>query len=213
MPSHYLYDAVHLLIRSLDQLQGVIRLSEGTNRSHSTLYDLREALSATETLLHRYAEQLLLKMSMQDRPTMPTIPSASHQTLSSLVDLLRCFGEGESNSRITQTDTIHQSASTSADRDRPRTYYPKRSATDSLLFRLIVALQLCLVRIDDARLAINGGSTRSTKQTITTPGTKIGSTVASQLPTLVALTAGILALQPSIRKMSWLDRMGGVELA
>ena len=35
-------------------------------------------------------------------------------------------------------------------------YYPRRSATDSLLFRLNVALQLCLVRIDDARLVICG---------------------------------------------------------
>jgi hypothetical protein len=35
-------------------------------------------------------------------------------------------------------------------------YYPSRSATDTLLFRLIVLLQLCLVRIDDARFVITG---------------------------------------------------------
>jgi hypothetical protein len=34
--------------------------------------------------------------------------------------------------------------------------YTTRSATDSLLFRLIVALQLCLLRIDDAHSVITG---------------------------------------------------------
>lgn len=37
-----------------------------------------------------------------------------------------------------------------------RTFDQSRSATDSLLFRLIVALQLCLVRVDDARFVITG---------------------------------------------------------
>ena len=36
------------------------------------------------------------------------------------------------------------------------TFDQSRSATDTLLFRLIVALQLCLVRIDDARFVITG---------------------------------------------------------
>lgn len=36
------------------------------------------------------------------------------------------------------------------------TFDQTRSATDSLLFRLIVALQLCLLRIDDARFVITG---------------------------------------------------------
>jgi hypothetical protein len=36
------------------------------------------------------------------------------------------------------------------------TFDQSRSATDSLLFRLIVALQLCLVRVDDARFVITG---------------------------------------------------------
>jgi hypothetical protein len=36
------------------------------------------------------------------------------------------------------------------------TFDQSRSATDSLLFSLIVALQLCLVRVDDARLVITG---------------------------------------------------------
>ena len=46
-----------------------------------------------------------------------------------------------------------------------------RSVTDSLLFRLVVALQLCQVRIDDAQFAITGrrrevsGSTRSSSWT------------------------------------------------
>jgi acetyl esterase/lipase len=35
-------------------------------------------------------------------------------------------------------------------------FYPERSASDSLLFRLIVALQLCLVRIDDAHWVVTG---------------------------------------------------------
>jgi hypothetical protein len=40
--------------------------------------------------------------------------------------------------------------------DQSHSYYPSRSATDSLLFRLIVALQLGLVRIDDARFVVTG---------------------------------------------------------
>jgi hypothetical protein len=36
------------------------------------------------------------------------------------------------------------------DRARPRNLYSTRSTTESLLFRLIVALQLCLVRIEEA---------------------------------------------------------------
>jgi hypothetical protein len=39
---------------------------------------------------------------------------------------------------------------------RRHSYYTARSATDTLLFRLIVALQLCLVRIDDAHFGITG---------------------------------------------------------
>eukprot|EP00978_Attheya_sp_CCMP212_P024578 scaffold77469_cov50-Attheya_sp.AAC.3 len=42
------------------------------------------------------------------------------------------------------------------DRARPRNLYSTRSTTESLLFRLIVALQLCLVRIEEADNIICG---------------------------------------------------------
>jgi hypothetical protein len=42
------------------------------------------------------------------------------------------------------------------DRVRPRSLYSTRSTTESLLFRLIVALQLCLVRIEEADNIICG---------------------------------------------------------
>lgn len=137
MKSYYLYDASQLLQQSLNELQEIIQASEASHRSHHTLYDLREALVVTERQLHQHVHSMLDNDSRVFR-------NAAEQSLLSLVESLR---SQEENRKRTNKGSSNNRQSA----DVPFEYYPTRNATDSLMFRLIVTLQLCVVRIDDAR--------------------------------------------------------------
>ena len=139
MISPYIYDATELLKISLCNLDEVIEASELSKRPHHTLYDLREELTLIESHLYQHVKSLLL-----EKEDLPQLPSASKRSLGSSVNLLRSLEQKISPKQF------------HCERDLPQVYYPKRSATGSLLFRLVVALQLCVVRIDDARSVLAG---------------------------------------------------------
>jgi hypothetical protein len=139
MKSYYLYDASQLLQQSCNELQEIIEASEASRRSHHTLYDLREALLVTERQLHQHVHSILDSESRVFR-------NAAEQSLLSLVESLRL--QEEKRKRTNQNTGTHHAT------DVPFVYYPTRNATDSLMFRLIVILQLCVVRIGDARITL-----------------------------------------------------------
>ena len=139
MKSYYLYDASQLLQQSLNELQEIIEANEVSGRSHHTLYDLREALIVTERQLHQHVHSMLDNDSRVFR-------NAAEQSLLSLVESLRL--QEEKRKRKCSNNNTRSSA------DVPFVYYPTRNATDSLMFRLIVILQLCVVRIVDARYVL-----------------------------------------------------------
>ena len=55
-----------------------------------------------------------------------------------------------------KTTSSNNNSNSISSSGRQRQTYTARSVSDSLLFRLIVALQLCLVRIDDAHFVLTG---------------------------------------------------------
>lgn len=160
MPHQYALDAARLLDRCRYELQDVIReanlqqsnsLLVGKTAGRTTsLASLECALDETEKLLIDSFVSLL----EQERLSCPSSSRIqqlcafrSTATLTANVDLLVSILE------IKKKET--RTAATSGD-STSHCYYPERSASDTLLFRLIVALQLCLVRIDDAHLVVTG---------------------------------------------------------
>ena len=142
MAYHYAFDAAKLLEDCLEQLQEVIESDERSKRPISSLYDMKEALAEAELQLYYYFQFVLQKeVENSSSPAVQDMYESYCADLSSSVELLQCV--------------LRESLSTTQEAV-PHCYYPRRSVTDSLLFRLNVALQLCLVRIDDARLVITG---------------------------------------------------------
>lgn len=155
MPQTYAFDAADLLLQCQQELQDVIEADERRGySSHYALYDMKEALLATDVSLYRYFQQYLEQH--QTRSSSSTTVQALYalgppDCLSSSVSLLRSVLKAEQQDR----DLKHNRKKVHVT-DQCHAYYPIRSATDSLLFRLVVALQLCLVRIDDARFVVTG---------------------------------------------------------
>lgn len=154
MSHHYAFVAAKLLNQCLEQIQGVIDMDEHSNRPHpsnSTFYDIKEALAEAERQLFRYFSFIIQKEVENSLSTQVQEIFEKDDPcfdLPSCVDFLH-FVLRES-SLAASNHAAHPTHS----------FYPRRSATDSLLFRLHVALQLCMVRIDDSRLAICGRSYR-----------------------------------------------------
>lgn len=149
MPYQYAFDAARLLERCVFEIQDVLRTAARNRRSGGTsLRDLEESLAATEMLLHQFFIQLLEteKIECASVPVVQELYPGSGlpSSLSNSVDLL---------SLVLSVKKRHVPADRSSD---SQGYSLARSTTDSLLFRLIVALQLCLIRIDDAHLVIVG---------------------------------------------------------
>lgn len=149
MASPYIYDATALLHQSLQDLDYVLKLdgSNHENSGKSTLHNLRRALTVTEGVLYQYVDTLLREKALNGN----SMVFPSQRSLSCSVGLLRSMELEEK-----QPSRDHKR------RDGPQVYYPKRSATGSLLFRLVVALQLCVVRIDDARYVLGGSRKKET---------------------------------------------------
>jgi hypothetical protein len=153
MPQTYAFDAADLLLQCQKELQDVIEADERRGySSHYALYDMKEALLATDLFLYSYFRQSLEKH--QTRSSSTTVQAlyalGPPDSLSSSVSLLRSVLKEQQN-----TDLKHDRQNVHST-EQSHAYYPIRSATDSLLFRLVVALQLCLVRIDDARFVVTG---------------------------------------------------------
>jgi acetyl esterase/lipase len=158
MAYHYIFDAASLLEKSLVDLQEVIQHSESLNHSHYRLYDFREALALTERLLYEHVRVLLedesFRLGSLEVQTLYST-SATAPSLASCVDILRSVAARHgSHPRVDFNSSVDGATSTHV--DSPHSYYPKRNATDSLLFRLVVALQLCRVRLSDAKFVITG---------------------------------------------------------
>jgi len=157
---HYAFDAANLLKECLAQIQEVIEMDElsrrGFHASNSSLYDMKEVLVQAERQLFcyfRYAVQVEVEHSSvpeilqvyNDRQQQQQGHPCSD--LPAAVDFLRFVLVTESSSRRNNEEEAGSSL---------HTFYPRRNVTDTLLFRLNVALQLCQVRIDDSRLVLFG---------------------------------------------------------
>jgi hypothetical protein len=163
MAYQYALDAARLLERCRSELDDVIReaFSRGDARftrsparslRASPLLSLEEALAETDRLL------LGLLISLLEHEKAACIGSkriqqlcafSSTATLSANVDLL------VSVLQIKRKEAIHDGG-IQQDTGNKHCFCPERSASDSLLFRLIVALQLCSIRINDAFLVVSG---------------------------------------------------------
>lgn len=172
---YYAFDAASLLETCIDHLQTVLELD--TKGSHSVLYELKEALVTTERLLQDYFLQILnnnkTSKSTDDGTSSPTpnesgslsnVPGDEKQKLPSLSECMTALRNQNEQQRLQEQHGNNSTSSSSSRQQhrlhhKPRRHNPtpfSRSVTDTLLFRLIVALQLCLVRIDDAHFVIAG---------------------------------------------------------
>ena len=150
---HYLFDVVPLLDDCIEKLQKTI--DKGSRSRHDALYGMKEILVYTERLLHQYLVQMIEKESRTLSRAVPPYGYSStiQQTLNDFKHVLEEKRlQEESNERKTRFLNPQDPLPV-----QPiRKLYTHRSATDSLLFRLIVALQLCLLRIDDAHFVLTG---------------------------------------------------------
>ena len=154
MPQTYAFDAAVLLLQCQKELQDVIEADERRGySSHYALYDMKEALLATDLFLYSYFRQSLEQHRTRSSSTTVQAIYAlgPPDSLSSSVSLLRSIMKEQKRTKDPKRDRNNAHLS-----EQSHAYYPIRSATDSLLFRLVVALQLCLVRIDDARFVVTG---------------------------------------------------------
>jgi hypothetical protein len=151
MSHHYGIVAARLIEQCLEQIQSVIDADERSKRLHSSnssLYDMKVALAEIEALLLNYFCCIIEK-------EVETSSSIQVHEKYKLMDL--CSSELRTLVEFLQFILKEASIAAAENAGHPaHSYYPRRSTTDSLLFRLNVALQLCLVRIDDARFVICG---------------------------------------------------------
>jgi hypothetical protein len=146
-------DVVPLLDDCLEKLQ--LTIDRDSASQHYALYDMKEILCYAERLLHTYLDQ---KIRDENQALARPTPHGNNCTIQQAMRTFRLVlmekqRQNEMNRRKIQClnpqEPLHSNESSSD-------FYSRRSATDSLLFRLIVALQLCLVRIDDAHVVITG---------------------------------------------------------
>lgn len=175
---YYAFDAAQLLETCTIQLQDVVELD--TRGSHAILYELKEGLLRTENMLQTYFIQVIrednagiaLETPGQESSEQKSKPVAKKPlSLTECMSFLRTSMEQQrenskngddtnkastprhdrfTKSPARQIQTLAVSGTTIHD------YSSSRNVTDTLLFRLIVALQLCQVRIDDAHFVIAG---------------------------------------------------------
>jgi hypothetical protein len=185
MSHHYAIVAAKLVEQSLDQIQSVIDADERSKRLHSSnssLYDMKVVLADVELHLFNYFNCII------EKEVETSISSEVHEQYKK-IDVWS--SDLRSQVEFLQFILKESSIAATAHAGHPaHSYYPRRSATDSLLFRLNVALQLCLVRIDDARFVICGERYKQQQQGATT------TTVAlrSNRPYLYYTVAGLLGV-------------------
>lgn len=199
MRHHYAFEAVRLLQQSIEQLQAVIEHDEQSSKavhhhvSTSSLYDLKEALVQAERALYHFFvilvedEQALTRGGGSAENLL--LPDNCCLDLASTVATLQSMIVLDEQRHGRQASHGSVSAQHTSD---PHVYYTSRSVTDALLFRLIVVLQLCLVRIEDARLVICGSRFGWPTRTAT-----LGCLGHWGIPTLLNCVAGSFGLAAS----------------
>jgi hypothetical protein len=202
MRYHYAFEAVGLLQQSTEQLQAVIEYDEqrsSTAATHhvstSSLYDMKEALVLVEQALYCFFVILIEDERASAAREAGKLPDCCID-LASSADTLRSMildeRQEQQRASLGSVNAQHHSSN-------PHIYYTSRSVTDSLLFRLIVVLQLCLVRIEDARLVICGS-----RFWWLPPGSSTQSSPSSSyllawgIPTLLNGVAGSFGLAASV---------------
>jgi len=169
MDYQYEFEAAKLLNRCVCELDSV--LDEGdrgesvsklgtriSGRGLASLKDLRRALLLTIDLLTEYFQRLLEDERATAEKSSPVIqelyPAIGLPTsFLSRADLLRAVVDAKKKEREKQQRKKREGSPTS---ETGNYFYSIRNATDSLLFRLIVSLQLCLLRIDDGHSVVRG---------------------------------------------------------
>ncbi len=150
---HYLFDVIPLLDDCIDKLQTTIH--EDCRIRHATLQDMKGLLVHVECILHQYLNQMIRKESRTLKRRVPhdSERSGIKEALATFHDILK---EKKRREVVNQRKIRFLNPQDPPPVPPKNFPYTTRSATDSLLFRLIVALQLCLLRIDDAHLVITG---------------------------------------------------------
>lgn len=127
-------------------------------RAHTAKDSSEEPASIPSTLRESMAElQTILDAKRKQEETKrippPRRPRHRHSRVKKQHVTKSIAAREDDNEQLTRP---MQSAGDSGDSSTLTSYYPCRSATDTLLFRLIVTLELCLVRIGDAHFVITG---------------------------------------------------------
>lgn len=147
MPYQYVIDAASLLDNCIECNQEVIRATEVSRiYNASAARRLQTSLSTTEAHLMSFLANILeyeRRINATNTDIQELCVSCSPKSLSGFVTLLR------------SVVVIKRKALAKSPRSK-NGYHPERNTTDSLLFRLTVALQLCQVRINDAYSAVGG---------------------------------------------------------
>jgi hypothetical protein len=206
MRYHYTFEAVRLLQNSIEQVQEVIEHDEQPKdqdcASTSSLYDMKEALIQVEQALH-----VFVALSVEDELASAQTGVAPGLLIQQqpeqdkgCLDLASSIATLRSILQVSDAHATSSSSSTAVGHARyssdPHSYYTSRSVTDSLLFRLIVLLQLCLLRIGDARFVICGSRYRFS-QPYYKPGSWTSYFMTFGIPTLVNCVAGSFGLAAS----------------
>ena len=188
MSHHYAIVAAKLVEQCLDQVQSVIDADEHSKRlrsDNSSLYDMKVALAEIESHLFNYFTCIIEK-------EVETSTSSQVHEKYKLMDT--CSTDLRSQVEFLQFILMESSIAATAHAGHPaHSYYPRRSTTDSLLFRLNVALQLCLVRIDDARFVICGERYKQHQEKQEQPVT-MTLALRSNRPYLFYTVAGLLGV-------------------
>lgn len=149
MPSHahhYALDAVPLLDECIGNLQ--ITIDQDLNGQHDSLYDLKAALLSCERFLHQHLTNVLA----QEQKCI----DLSNTTTEAVGDTPSIMGTMRALKIVLNEKQGQRQEVCNRNRPKQQSPYSSRSATDTLLFRLIVALQLCILRISDAHLVTTG---------------------------------------------------------
>jgi acetyl esterase/lipase len=166
---HYAIDAASLLETCISRLQETI--ARDKRKRHKSLVDMETALATTERLLLAYiCQQVDLEREAASNVQLEEGDNSNHDVPPTLLEAIEIFQSvlnvkkhrQELQSRQEKRGTFFRNKrkgcnGTSATIPQQRPVFDHSgSPIDSLLFRLIVTLQLCLVRINDAFMILTG---------------------------------------------------------
>lgn len=152
--NHYLFDGVPLLDDCLEKLQ--LTIDRDTSSKQYALHDMKEALCIVERLLHAYLDNMIEQENQALTSSIPHDKNCNIQQAMRTFRLVLIEKQRQEELNCRKIQFLNPQDPLIFEADSNNKLYSNRSATDSLLFRLIVALQLCLVRIDDAHSVITG---------------------------------------------------------